>query len=53
MPLLKGKANTSSTYSVVSIKRTGGHKRTGWAEFFHLVQGGAKNIFITLKMKSG
>ena len=39
-------------YSVVSIKRTGGNKRSGWAEFFHLlhekrVQGGVKNIFIT------
>ena len=39
-------------YTVVSIKRTGGNKRTGWAEFFDLlhekrVQSGAKNIFIT------
>ena len=27
-----------STYSVLSIKRTGGNNRTGWAEFFHLLQ---------------
>ena len=38
-----------SIYSVVSIKQTGGNKRTGWTEFFHLrhekqVQGGAKKI---------
>ena len=27
-----------STYSVLSIKRTGGNNRTGWAEFFPLLQ---------------
>jgi hypothetical protein len=37
-------------YSVVSIKRTGGNKRSGWAEFFHLlhekrVQGGDKYFY--------
>ena len=42
----------SLNYCVVSIKRTGGNKRTEWAEFFHLlhekrVQGGTKNISIT------
>jgi hypothetical protein len=39
-----------NTYSVVSIKKTGCNKRTGWAEFFSLlhekrVQGGGK-IFL-------
>ena len=50
--------NKGIFFIVVSIKRTGCNKRTGWAEFFHLlhekrVQGGAKNIFITWKMRSG
>ena len=27
-----------STYSVLSIKRTGGNNRTEWAEFFHELQ---------------
>ena len=49
---------TLRPYSVLSIKWTGGNKWTGWAEFFHLlhekrVQGGAKDIFITWKMRSG
>ena len=25
------------SYSVVSIKRSGGNKQTGWADFFHLL----------------
>ena len=45
-------------YSVISIKQTGGNNQTGRADFFHLlhekrVQGEAKNIFITWKMRSG
>ena len=48
----KKKIAFAPRYSVVSIKQTGCNKRTGWAEFFHLlhekrVQGGVKNIFIT------
>ena len=46
------------TYSVVSIKHTGGNKRTGWAEFFHLlhekrVQGGAKIFLLHEKLDQG
>jgi hypothetical protein len=43
--------NEPEFYSVVSIKGTGGNKRTGWAELFHLlhekrVQGGAKMFLL-------
>ena len=47
-----------SWYSAVSIKLTGGNKRTGWADCFHLlhkerVQGGAKTILLHEKWDEG
>ena len=44
--------------SVVSIKRTGCNKRTGWADFFDLlhekrVQGGAKIFLLHEKWDQG
>ena len=44
-------------YSVVSIKRTGCNKRTGWSKFFFSTwkkeQGGAKIFFSTWKKSTG